>query len=101
MERLFTDHPNGLTSVYAHLDHFPKKIEQLLEKNNTRKSQRKRFYANATIRVEKEVIAILEIRVDLLGASSFEIRETKTELPLNPNFMGLMSRITPHLIEKP
>ena len=38
---IYVDHPNGLTSVYAHLDHFPKKSNSLLEKNNTRKSQKK------------------------------------------------------------
>ena len=29
---IYVDHPNGLTSVYAHLDHFPKKIEQFIRK---------------------------------------------------------------------
>ena len=29
---IYIDHPNGYTSVYAHLDHFPEKIEKIIRK---------------------------------------------------------------------
>ena len=29
---IYVSHPNGFTSVYAHLDHFPEKIERVIRK---------------------------------------------------------------------
>ena len=29
---IYVSHPNGYTSVYAHLDHFPEKIEKIIRK---------------------------------------------------------------------
>ena len=85
---IYVTHPNGYTSVYAHLRNFPKKVEKFLRK--------KQF------ELEKETIDITLSPKDLpvdrgehiaysgnSGSSSaphlhFEIRETKTEYPVNP-----------------
>ena len=37
---IYVAHPNGFTSVYAHLDHFPEKIEKILRKRHTNFKQK-------------------------------------------------------------
>ena len=34
VKQFILDHPNGYTSVYAHLNHFPEKIEKIIRQNN-------------------------------------------------------------------
>ena len=85
---LYIDHPNGLTSVYAHLKEFSPEIQEYI------KSQQ---YLNKSYNIQKFFnkgdLAIN--KGDLIGYSGntggssgphlhFEIRDTKSQNPLNP-----------------
>jgi murein DD-endopeptidase MepM/ murein hydrolase activator NlpD len=89
---LYIDHPNGITSVYAHCSSFSGKIMEYLEP-----FQVEAFSNNIDLKLRKNELPIQKgERIALSGNSGsstgphlhFEIRDTKTEHGLNPLLHG-------------
>ncbi|MBK8624235.1 MAG: M23 family metallopeptidase [Saprospiraceae bacterium] len=102
---IYIDHPeSGFTSVYAHLDEFNDRIEQLVSQ-----------YQMALESYEVDILLnpnVLSIeKSELIGTMGntgysfgkhlhFEIRDTKSENPINPSHFGIKSEdhIAPSLV---
>lgn len=89
---IYIDHPNGLTTVYAHCSKFPKKIEDFIEKAQYQleKSAVDLYPGAQELPIKKgEVIAFSGNSGSSHGPHlHFEIRDTQTENPLNPLLFG-------------
>ncbi|HLS71619.1 MAG TPA: M23 family metallopeptidase [Chitinophagaceae bacterium] len=86
---LYVTHPNGLTSVYAHLNTFSPAIQNYLEKH-----QEKNKKWNIDISIEEGILPIKKGEQIALSGNTggsvaphlhFEIRETGTNQALNPS----------------
>ncbi len=85
---IYITHPNGYTSVYGHLDHFRKDIQEYTTNNQYRKNK---FEINLFPPRDKFVLKKGEwfAKSGNSGRSGgphlhFEIRDTESEHPLNP-----------------
>lgn len=100
---LYIRHPNGYTSVYAHLKKFNDEIEDLVRSHQYKnKSFKVEIYPEASrIQVKKgELIAISGNSGGSVAPHlHFELRETKTESPVNPLLYGfdIKDDISPEL----
>jgi len=92
-QALYINHPNGFTSVYGHLQRFAPKIATIVKNlEYEKKSFEIDEFPNETlIPVRKgEVIAWSGNRGSSGGPHlHFEIRDTKTEETINPQFFGI------------
>ncbi len=89
---LYIDHPNGYTSVYAHMDEFIPELEEYVKKKQYELEQFEvdLYPARDSFSFEKgELIGKMGTTGYSFGPHlHFEIRETKTEKPLNPLLFG-------------
>lgn len=92
-QALYISHPNGFTSVYAHLQRFNPKIAQQVERIQ---------YLKKTFEIDEfPATMLIPIRKgDVIGYSGnrgssggphlhFEIRDSKTEATINPQLFGI------------
>lgn len=90
---LYIDHPNGYTTVYAHLMSFTPEIEALVERHQLESmSYEVDLYPEAgKYKVEREeFIGFMGNTGHSYGTHlHFEIRETKSEIPQNPYNFGI------------
>ena len=103
---IYLTHPKtGHTSVYAHLKKFSTKIDDLVKQEHYKKESFEiNFYPNkdALLIKQNEVIALSGNSGSSSGAHlHFEIRDTKSEHPINPLQFGfeINDNIPPSLIK--
>lgn len=89
---IYINHPNGYTSVYAHLQKFNSAIEQYIKQIQYSKEsfEVELFPKNHELIITKgQIIAFSGNTGSSAGPHlHFEIRETKSETPLNPLLFG-------------
>lgn len=89
---LYIDHPNGYTTVYAHLQEYTPLIEALIRKNQYAKES---FELDLSFKPEELPVTKGQV-IGKLGNSGssegphlhFEIRDSKTENTINPLLFG-------------
>ncbi len=90
---LYITHPNGYTTVYAHLQKFNDRIESYIKKQQYKKEsfEIQVFPSDTELPISKdEIVAFSGSTGGFVGPHlHFEIRDTKTEKPINPMFIGI------------
>ncbi len=89
---LYVVHPNGYTTVYAHLQSYSGAIGEFIEKAQYQKEsyEIELFPRKSALEVKKGDIIVISGNSGGSGGPHlhFEIRETETEIPVNPLLFG-------------
>lgn len=89
---IYIDHPNGITSVYAHCSKFKGALDSLVKKaqEKERNFEVEIYFTPADIPVKKGELIALSGNTGSSTAPHlhFELRDTKTEIALNPLVYG-------------
>lgn len=90
---VYIDHPNGFTTVYLHMDSFNDALTNIVR---AEQYKRKRFDVDIELRADQVNLSKGQFigNAGNTGGSAgphlhFEIRDTKTQHPLNPQLFGL------------
>ncbi|SNR33754.1 M23 family metallopeptidase [Lutibacter flavus] len=90
---LYITHPNGYTTVYAHLKKFNKRIEDYVKKQQYKKEsfEIQLFPSSGTLPISKNEIIAFSGNSGGSGGPHlhYEIRETKSEKTINPMLFGI------------
>ena len=90
---IYITHPNGYTTVYAHLQKFNNRIETYIKRKQYKKEnfEIQVFPSSKELPISKnEIIALSGSTGGFVGPHlHFEIRDTKSEKPINPMFFGI------------
>ncbi|SDW96512.1 Peptidase family M23 [Lutibacter oricola] len=90
---IYITHPNGYTSVYAHIKKFSDRIEKYIKKQQYKKEsfEIQLFPAATTLPISaNELIAYSGSTGGFVGPHlHFEIRNSRTEKPINPMYFGI------------